>query len=50
MFYFLWSSMCVIYKICTRYDIAEILLMLALSTNQLINLELLNALVIFSFP
>ena len=38
--YFLGSSRCLIYKICSRHDIAEILLKLALNTNQSINQSL----------
>jgi len=34
IFYFLGSCRCLIYKIYSRHDIAEILLMLALNTNQ----------------
>ena len=39
LFYFLGSCRCLIYKICSRHDIAEILLKLALNTNQSINHE-----------
>jgi hypothetical protein len=37
--YFLGSSRCLIYKICSCHDIAEILLKLALNTNQSINIH-----------
>jgi hypothetical protein len=40
--YFLGSSRCLIYKICSCHDIAEILLKLALNTNQSINHVLLS--------
>jgi hypothetical protein len=37
---FLWSCKCLIYKICSRHDIAEIVLKLVLNTNQSIHQRL----------